>query len=231
MKEDSSVRIGIERWLQYLAPSLAPAGRHTWTGPDLDQFWEILRRGAITRQQEGLRAALTMFDAGIGPFAVTLVRPSYEELVWIEYLNKHAKLANELSVLITRKEVRDGIEAQNEYIGAKGMQTLGFTQRYVKKHIAQAREVDRRLREIGCELGWGRDGTTLPSLALFARKVGREKEYKFLYQGTSRFVHFSGQEIFRRAWGSKKGEAIIGSKSFARYWNDFSLYWLFRIFF
>lgn len=229
MNEDNRVRIGIERWLEYLAPSLLPAGGHTWTGPDLDQFWDILRRGAIKRQEEALRAALTMFDAGIGHFAVTMVRVAYEELVWIEYLSKHAEVAKELAILIGRKEARDGLEAQNEYIGAKGMQALGFTQRYVKTHIAQARKVDTRLREIGRSLGWGRDGTTLPSFALLARKVGREKEYKFLYQGTSRFVHFSGQEIFRRAWG-EKGKVIIGSHSFARYWNDFALYWLFRIF-
>ena len=61
------------------------------------------------------------------------------------------------------------------------------------------------------------------------RGLPREKEYKFLYQGTSRYVHFSSYEVYRRVWG-KKGEVTIGSDSFARYWSDFSLYWLFRIF-
>jgi hypothetical protein len=44
MSEDSQVRIEIQKWLEYLAPSLAPAERHTWMGPDLDQFWDILRQ-------------------------------------------------------------------------------------------------------------------------------------------------------------------------------------------
>jgi hypothetical protein len=183
MSEDSRVRIAIEKFLEYLAPSLAPVERHTWTGPYRDQLWDILRRGAIKRQQEALRAALNMFDAGIGHFAVTLVRPAYEELIWIEYLYKHPELSNELSMLIALKEARDSLEAQNDYIGPKGMHAGGFTQRYVKQHIAQTRGVETRLHEIGRSLGWGRDGAVLPTFAHLARNVSREKEYKFLYQG------------------------------------------------
>jgi len=230
MTEDNLVRIRIEKFLEYLAPSLAPVERQTWTGADGDQFWDILRRAAIKRQLEALRAAIRMVDSGIGHFAVTLVRPAYEELIWIEYMYKHLELSNELCLLIGLKEARDGLEAQNEYIGPEGMQKGGFTQRYVKLHIARTRGVETRLREIGRALGWGRDGAVLPTFAQLARQVSREKEYKFLYQGTSRFVHFSVQEIFRRAWSQKKGELIIGSNTFARFWKDFSLYWLFRIF-
>jgi hypothetical protein len=98
MSEDSRVRIAIEKFLEYLAPSLAPVERHKWTGSDRDQFWDILRRGAIKRQQEALGAALNMVDAGVGHFAVTLVRQAYEELIWIEYLHKHPELSNELSI-------------------------------------------------------------------------------------------------------------------------------------
>ncbi len=132
-------------------------------------------------------------------------------------------------MLIGLKEARDGLEAQNEYFGTKVMHAGGFTQRYVKLHIAQTRGVETRLREIGQSLRWGRDGAVLPTFAHLARIVGREKEHRFLYQGTSRFVHFSVQEIFRRAWG-RKGELTFGPNTFSRFWKDFSLYWLFRIF-
>jgi hypothetical protein len=66
-------------------------------------------------------------------------------------------------------------------------------------------------------------------MKMLSRKVGREREYNFLYHGTSRFVHFSTHEIFRRAWG-RKGEVSIGSNSFAQYWQDFALCWSLRLF-
>lgn len=227
--QDDRVRVGIEKFLDRLTPCLQPSRRYSWVGKDQDQFWEFLRRGAIVRQDEALRAAIKMFDVGVGHFAVTLVRPAYEELVWIEYLYKHSDWAHELAHLLGVAEIRDNLEAQNEYLGAKAMQSQGFTQKFVKSYLAKSRKDDARLREIARSLRWGRDGSKLPTFGWLARQVGREREYKFLYQGTSRHVHFSSTEIYRRVWG-KKGEVTIGSDSFARYWSDFALYWLFRIF-
>jgi hypothetical protein len=50
-----------------------------------------------------------------------------------------------------------------------------------------------------------------------------------LYHGTSRYVHFSTQEILRRVWG-KKGEVTISSRAFQRYWIDFAISWGSRLF-
>jgi hypothetical protein len=66
-------------------------------------------------------------------------------------------------------------------------------------------------------------------MSFLSRTVGRERDYKFLYQGTSRFVNFSTGEIFRRAWG-RKGEIEIDSQTFVRYWETFAAYWGFIIF-
>jgi hypothetical protein len=131
-------------------------------------------------------------------------------------------------VLLARHELAGSLAAQNEFIGAKGMQALGFTQRFIKVTLAKQKASDARLRELGKPLGW-RENSVVPHMAFLSRKVGREDEYKFLYQGTSRYVHFSTHEILRRAWG-QKGEVHIGSNTFSRYWRDFAIYWGFRIF-
>src|ERR1700731_349526 len=104
------------------------------------------------------------------------------------------------------------------------MPAIGFTQRYVKAAVARDREVEHQIREIGSRLGWNNGRHLLPSMSFLSRKVGRERDYKFLYQGTSRFVHFSAVEIFRRAWG-RKGEVQIGSQTFGRHWEIFAIYW------
>ena len=226
MEDRADLREGVAAWLAFITPMLAPIEKYEWAGQDFDHFWEILKRGVIKRQQEALEAILKMADVGVGHFGVTLLRPAYEELIWIEYLDQNSLLAKELVVLLGFQEVANNLSAQNDFIGAKGMHALGFTQRFVKTYIAHNRKNKARLTEIGKRLGW-RDGS-LPSMAFLSRKVGREREYKFLYQGTSRYVHFSTQEIFRRVWG-KKGDVIIGSSSFSGYWEDFSIYWSFRL--
>jgi hypothetical protein len=63
-------------------------------------------------------------------------------------------------------------------------------------------------------------------MAFMARKVGREKEYRFFYQGTSRYVHFSTHEVLRRVWG-RNGQVTITSATFSSYWQDFAVNWSF----
>lgn len=83
------------------------------------------------------------------------------------------------------------------------------------------------LKDIGNNLGW-RNGEP-PGAAALARLTQNEKEYKFIYHATSRYVHFSTHELGRRVWG-RQGSVIIGSDKFSHYWSDFALYWGFRIF-
>jgi hypothetical protein len=61
-------------------------------------------------------------------------------------------------------------------------------------------------------------------MSYLSRQVGWTSEYKYLYHATSRYVHFSTAELFRRVWG-KEGDVKIGSGSFSEYWSDFALYW------
>jgi hypothetical protein len=125
-------------------------------------------------------------------------------------------------------ELHNNLEAQNNYMGPQLMREMGFTRGELEGIAAEGQESESRLREIGRELGWPK-GRLLPSVAFLARKVRRESDYNFLYQGTSRFVHFSVVELMRRTWG-KPGTVKVGSEGFSLYWEKFALSWGFFIF-
>ena len=177
-----NLRKGVTEWLAYIAPMLAPIEKYEWTGQDYDQYWDFLKRGVIKRQHEAVDAICKMAEIGVGHFGVTLVRPAFEELIWIEYLDKNKSKANELVILLMLQEISANLAAQNDYVGVKGMKALGFTQRFVKSYLASNRKYNTQLRDLAKKLGWpGRREGALPSMRYLARKVGREQEYGFLF--------------------------------------------------
>lgn len=208
-------------------PDIESAREYSWFGKSSDQMYEWIKRAVVVRQHEALRAIIDMEALGLAHFSVTLLRPAYEELLWIEYLEQNPKYALELVTCLARLEIRDSLLAQDEQLGEKGMMSIGFSRAKVRKLSRAFDDCDLKLKSIGQILQW-RSGQTKPSIAFIARKVKREKQYNFLYQGTSRSVHFSPHELARRIWGNH-GKVTIGSASFSRYWSDFSLSWAARI--
>jgi hypothetical protein len=222
----AELREGVGRWLAYLDPVIAKAREYRWSGPDQEQFWPFLKRAAITRQYEAIEATLQMFDAGSGHFAVTFLRPAYEEYIWLAYLGQHLEEAHALAPALAVRDLGLSLEAENEYSNVKQMAELGFTQRFVKAQRARGREAEAQIREIGRKLKWPSSANPLPSMSYLSRQVGREREYRFLYHATSRFVHFSAHELGRRVWG-EQGKVHISSSTFSEYWSRFALYWAF----
>jgi len=165
-----------------------------------------------------------------GHFGVTFLRPAYEELVWIEYLQKNSTHANELLVLIAKHDIIDSLSAQNNYARPEGMKIIGFTESFVAETIASDEKIRRRIKEIGKTLQWpNKPRSLLPNMYWLSTKVNREHDYKFLYHATSRFVHFTSGELFRRVW-VQEGKVDIGSSTFSDYWTAFALYWGFHIY-
>jgi hypothetical protein len=225
----ADLRKGVGEWIEYLRPAASSAEKYTWSGADEDQYWEFLKRSVIRRQFEALETILQMFDAKHGHFGVLLLRPAYEELIWTAYLAKHVDVAPELVRLLSVHEIVDSLDAQNDYVGPKAMAELGFSQRYVKSFVARDRSHQTRIKEIGRTLKWPQRQSLLPSMAYLSRQVEYEREYKFLYHATSRYVHFSVHELGRRVWG-RSGDVSIGSTSFSDDWAHFAMYWAFWLF-
>ena len=217
-----------EQIFNFLTPLISHIEEYSWNDLDTDQYAEFLKRAVLIRQHEALSTILKMADADIGHFGVVLLRPAYEELLWIEYINQNEKLAPELVLLLVMQEIRESINAQDQFLDAKVMSDLGFTRKFVKSFASDKHPALTRLKEIGRHLGW-REGQSLPSVSFIAKKVGREREYNFLYHGTSRYVHFSPVELLRRVWG-RQGKVTISSEHFSTHGQDFALYWGTRIF-
>jgi len=196
---------------------------------DGSQFWHFLRRAAIIRQFEGLEAINALIAANTGNFGVLLLRPAFEELAWIEYLTKHPDIASDLLLRMTQHEVATSLAAQFKYAGEEQMREGGFTPRIFAQWLFSGAVARGVIRKIGAPLDWKTGRKILPSMSHTAKQVGREDEYKFLYHGTSRYVHFSTQELGRRVWG-RKGEVRISSEAFRRYWIHFAMSWSSRMF-
>ncbi|WP_146636310.1 DUF5677 domain-containing protein [Nioella nitratireducens] len=218
-----------ERIQGRLQPDISELRTYNWVGSTETKRFEFIRRAAVVRQAEACSAIHTLVSSGNGAMGVVFLRPAYEELLWIEYLQKNSEIAPKLASMLTIKELSEAHHAQRTYLGQKGIQRLGFSRKLSRRLDAMKESQDKELKEIGKTLGW-RQGASQPSMAFVARQVGREKEYNYIYQGTSRAVHFSPHELQRRVWG-KFGEVSISSSSFDRYWSDFSLYWSTRILF
>src|SRR5438094_5962425 len=94
--EKLSARVAFARWLKFWKPIIEKAQDYRWEGSDLDQFWPFVRRAVIIRQFEALQATDVLIEAEYGHFGGLLLRPAFEELVWIEYLQHHLEIANQL---------------------------------------------------------------------------------------------------------------------------------------
>ncbi|MCJ2042244.1 DUF5677 domain-containing protein [Methylobacterium sp. J-059] len=202
--------------------------RTHFTGGLKEQSYDIVRRAAIIRQREGLTAILSLCDTGSAAFGVCLLRPAYEEMLWLEYLSKHSDVANELLHLMGQASIKEHMRVQMDYLKRDGMHAVGFTMKFAKLFIASAPAATAGIKAIGAKLGWRRESDK-PSVAHIAQQVGRKDEYDYIYEATSRFVHFSPHELMRRAWGDHE-TMHISSDHFAKYWALFSLHWGLRIF-
>lgn len=210
-----------------IAPQVSSIQEYSWTGSTENERLEFLKRAAVVRQFEAAEAIISLVDAGRGATAVMMLRAAYEELLWLEYLQQLGDIGLKLAGLLTRRELIDSYRAQKDFLGMKGLRDIGFNRRLSNRIEKGLKDPSRELQILGATLGW-RQGAQRPSMAFIAKQVKRDKQYHFLYHGTSRSVHFSPHELQRRVWGHH-GSVSVGSSSFERYWADFALSWSYRM--
>jgi hypothetical protein len=216
----------LKRLITVLGSHIEPLRKFEWQGPTEDQFFGLIQRAALVRQWEAIHAQVALSEAGYGAFGVSMLRAGYEELIWLEYLLTIPDDASLLLRLMSAGGAAKSVVQQEGYLGPEVAHRIGFPPSEVDFHERNGKAVDKRLKELGKRLGWPK---ATPSFRWLSTAVGREKEYDFLYHGTSSFVHFSPHELMRRIWGSR-GSVTIGSGTFASYWEEFGAYWSARNF-
>lgn len=218
----------VENLLNAVSPAVQAISKYEWTD---QKFLPLINRAVVRRQFDSLSATIALTKSNHGFAAACLVRPAYEEYIWLNYLNTmEESQAERLLKLLGSHEVCDHVKAQENYAGASVMNDLGFTRAFVRARQAGHKTVKSELHQLGKELGWpSRD--LVPSVSFLAKATKNTDMYNFIYHATSRFVHFSVSELLRRAWGASDAITIdINSTNFSGYWTSFSLYWNVLIF-
>ena len=201
-----------------------------------DPVLHVVYSAIIRRQFDALEAVVDLVQRGRGYAAAPLLRPACEERIWCKYLRSIDPVhAEKLLMAMAHLETHKLLEAQAAYSSADAMRELGLS-----AHLSESQKTldhaKAEIESVGRALGWRADTINnvkkderWPSARSIAKRVGLEKMYEFLYHGTSRFVHFTGVELLRRAWG-RTGRIHVGSSRFSDYWAAFSLCWGFKLF-
>lgn len=197
-----------------------------------DGFLPVIYRSILTRQFDHLGTISYLVAQERGYAAPPLLRPSCEELIWIKYLTSiETGDAEELLQCRAGTELFESLKAQDVYGGRSVTKELGLLPAFKRANESQG-QIRHRLSALGKKLNWDNNvvkGGRIPSTKWFARKTEQIKLYNFIYHASSRFVHFSTAELFRRSWG-EPGKISIRPIHFRDYWGSFSLYWGLRLF-
>lgn len=182
----------------------------------------LVYRSVLRRQHDAVGCIVDLVRRNQGLIAVGLLRPACEELIWIRYLVKiDPELAEEIVSNKLVRELHESLAVQHESNAKLGIADYGLPQPDERR----ATEAEQALQHIGRKLGWPlRSNQCLPSVRFLAEKSNSLELYKFLYNATSRSVHFTVSNYLRMVWGDS-GSFSIRSNNFADYWHAFALYW------
>jgi hypothetical protein len=182
----------------------------------------FLFRAVAIKQFESLSVILDLDERRHGFAAVQMLRVMCEELGWVRYLGSlQPEEAGQVLHELGAVGIRESFLAQDNYY----IKNDDFSEAWQRASERSANLATSHLRTFFDSQGFSlKPGQHAPSFYQIAKRTDLEREYKFLYHATSRVVHFSVPELFRRVWGDNR-EVSISSSNFERYWAAFSLYW------
>jgi len=225
MSKNDELRSAVADTLQAVSGLVEGASKLSWS--PADGMLPLIRSAILRRQYECLSVAVDLVDKSQGFAAVALLRPACEEFLWAKYLVSLLRPdAEQLLVLMGRKEISDSLKAQDNHAGRTVSESLGLAG-YIKQSEASSKHINAQIKALGVKLKWEKrtvEASKLPSVAFIAKAVGETSLYRFLYHASSRYVHFSPAELLRRAWG-RIGDVTVSSTHFTDYWGAFVMYW------
>ncbi|WP_448613601.1 hypothetical protein [Modestobacter sp. URMC 112] len=169
---------------------------------------ELTARAVVMRQVEGLKATLELCRGGLGHLGIGFIRQALEEVIWLEYVKQlEHGIANQLLGALAASDGARGVAAARSYLSDERMITIGFPQGFLDYNEEQRLESMKLLKAIGVRLGWPK-GQAPPNMRWLAGKVDRLAVYEYLHSASSRFVHFSSGEVFRRGWADEASMLI-----------------------
>ena len=197
--------------------------------PPQDGLLPLVMRSIVCRQFDSLTVISKLVADGMGYATGAMLRPSCEERIWTAYLLKISPTsAEQLVRCMGRMELVDSLRAQDRVGGRRSTRRLGLLPD-LKRCDGWSEDVESKLVEIARDLEWPRqckNGKRLPSVRWIAKEVALVEIYDLIYHGTSRFVHFRVNELYRSVWGvPSSGWMSIRPTHMEGYKSHFSLYW------
>lgn len=190
----------------------------------------LIGRSVLVRQSAALKGALLLAEAGMGQMGLPMVRPACDELIWVKYLcSLEEDERGALLHVINAVESARTVNAQQQHLGNRTMQKIGFPKGFVKTLTRQRVASEAGLKKTGVALGWPQDLHHLPPGAgWLAGQVGLSDLYAFLYSASSKGVHFSVTEHMRSGYfsGEPDAEVHLDAPTYVAYRSGFVVYWL-----
>ena len=222
----SAMQRAVQQFLDIIEPDVETNSTLSWNPSD--GFLPIALRAIVRRQFEGLQSITQSVNSSTECPAVQLLRPACEELIWAKYLvGIERDVAEELIECSARVEVLRSLKAQDRYTGRTVTESVGLLH-HLENFEANDAQVLARLRGLGERLGWPKSDIQrcrLPSAFWLAKTTDEQETYGYIYQATSRFVHFSAHELLRRGWGNPQQQTIsVDSKHMEHYRAHLSLH-------
>jgi hypothetical protein len=113
-------------------------------------------------------------------------------------------------------------------VGDEVMRDLWYTPGFLEAARKKLSVTEAELSALRKQLKWsGR----VPSTEWIAKAVDEQRIYQYLHSATSRSLHFSAGEIFRRGWGDPHGIVTTDKPEFRVHLSEFALDKLWRLLF
>ncbi|WP_409180129.1 DUF5677 domain-containing protein [Amycolatopsis sp. VS8301801F10] len=207
---------------------LAEMGDLKWA--DVESDYRLLAVNvALRRQIESLRAAVALARQNLGHLAVSFVRASLEDVIYLGFFVPLAlEDSQKLFLLLGNWDSTRSLLAQRAYVGDEVMKKLWYPKSFLDAVQHKRDDLRTQLKVLQKYYKWS--GGALPSAAWIAEKAGRKDLYDYLHAATSRSLHFSAGEIMRRGWGHPSGKMITDEPEFRAHLSSFALDQLWRLY-
>ena len=190
----------------------------------------LILRCIARKTQESLAAIVGLAERKQGYYAMALLRPMCEELIFAKFL-KTLSEEDVNSYLRDRimLDLYDGLLAQKNFFDeAQEKYSIQESWRG-EPHPAELQDLPKRvaerkekLKEFGSEHGWGRKPS--PNVKQMAERTDSLAEYEFFYHAASNAVHANLHHLGRMVWKNfDEGIVSITNKNFDAYYRAFVL--------
>lgn len=210
-----------------LTDRLIVAGELKWS--DFEADYRLLAVNVCLRRQiESMRAATSLARQDLGHLAVSFVRASLEDVLYLGFFGSlPLEESQELFLLLGNWDAVRSLLAQRAYVGDDVMRDLWYPAEFLGAVESKRDEVRSALKNLQKRYRWS--GGLIPSTHWIAERAEREELYEYLHAATSRALHFSAGEIMRRGWGYPTGKVITNRPEFREHLASFALDQLWRL--